>query len=275
MKGARMKINSLKILFGLVTLLASAASEAIAQNPVTVRFDPQNTTVTAGDSFTVKLVADIPAPVVGWGLDVGFDSALLSLESVEVGPAWHAATAADGDSLAGLVFPSPVSGQNTLLATLHLKAKVSSCTGTATLVASFTANDLAEGFPLPLGDFANATFVSGSVSVVGGTSIINPSVDKPVLWSPNHQMVDVTVSYETCSSSTNCQLSVASNEAVNGNGDGNTDPDWVIVDAHHVQLRAERSGNNSDRVYTITITCTSGNSTATRIVLVTVPHDQS
>ncbi len=119
-----MKINSLKILFGLVTLLASAASEAIAQNPVTVRFDPQNTTVTAGDSFTVKLVADIPAPVVGWGLDVGFDSALLSLESVEVGPAWHAATAADGDSLAGLVFPSPVSGQNTLLATLHLKAKV-------------------------------------------------------------------------------------------------------------------------------------------------------
>ncbi len=88
-------------------------------------------------------------------------------------------------------------------------------------------------------------------------------------------MVDVTVSYETCSSSTNCQLSVASNEAVNGNGDGNTDPDWVIVDAHHVQLRAERSGNNSDRVYTITITCTSGNSTATRIVLVTVPHDQS
>lgn len=269
-----MKTNSLKILIGLVTLLAATASEAMAQNSVTVRFDPQNTTVTAGDSFTVKLVADIPVPVVGWGLDVGFDSALLTLESVEVGPAWHAATAADGDNLAALAFPSPVSGQNTLLATLHMKAKVNSCSGTATLAASYTASDLAEGFPLPVGDFANATFVAGSVAVVGGTSIINPSVDKPILWSPNHQMEDVTVSYETCSASSSCSLSVSSNEAVNGNGDGNTDPDWVIVDEHHVQLRAERSGNQNDRIYTITITCTSGSSTATRIVLVTVPHDQ-
>src|SRR5437660_1433782 len=123
MKGAHMKTNSVRILIGLAMLLASAASEASAQNTVTVRFEPQNSTASVGDSFTVNLVADIPNPVVGWGLDVGFDSSVLSLESVELGPAWFAASAADGDNLAGLAFPSPVSGQGKLLATLHFKAK--------------------------------------------------------------------------------------------------------------------------------------------------------
>ncbi len=269
-----MKINSLKTVVGLVTLFVSAASAALAQNAVTVRFDPQNTSVTAGTSFTVKLVADIPDSVVGWGLDVGFDPLLLSLESVEVGPAWSAATAADGDGLVGLAFPTPVSGQNSLLATLHFKAKATACTGNSNLVASFTANDLAEGFPLPVGDFANATFVAGSVSVVGGLSILNPSVDKPLLWAPNHQMVDVAVAYSTCSSTSSCQLSVTSNQATNGSGDGNKNVDWVIVDAHHVRLRAERAGNGGDRIYTITITCINGNNTARSSVTVRVPHDQ-
>jgi hypothetical protein len=32
--------------------------------------------------------------------------------------------------------------------------------------------------------------------------------------------------------------------------------EWIIVDAHHVQLLAERNGNSFGRSYTITITCT-------------------
>ena len=48
------------VITGVVLLLS--ASGAMAQNSVTVRFDPQNITVTAGGSFTVKLVADIPVP---------------------------------------------------------------------------------------------------------------------------------------------------------------------------------------------------------------------
>jgi hypothetical protein len=39
-----------------------------------------------------------------------------------------------------------------------------------------------------------------------------------------------------------CVLSVTSNEPINGTGDGDTAPDWEIVDAHHVRLRAERAG---------------------------------
>jgi hypothetical protein len=71
-------------------------------------------------------------------------------------------------------------------------------------------------------------------------------------------------------------LSVTSNEPINGTGDGDTAPDWEIVDSHHVRLRAERGDNGSGRIYTITITCTDtdGNSSASTVT-VSVPHDQS
>jgi hypothetical protein len=65
-------------------------------------------------------------------------------------------------------------------------------------------------------------------------------------------------------------LSVSSNEASN-----NKEPDWVVVDVHHVLLRAERAGNGVGRLYTITLTCTdaAGNVTV-KTATVLVPHDQ-
>ena len=90
-------------------------------------------------------------------------------------------------------------------------------------------------------------------------------------------MVDVTVDYmatDNCGADT-CVLSVSSNEAIDGSGDGDTSPDWVIVDAHHVQLRAERAGAGGGRVYTITLTCAdSANNRTVRTATVTVPHNQ-
>jgi hypothetical protein len=90
-------------------------------------------------------------------------------------------------------------------------------------------------------------------------------------------MVNVTVSYtaaDNCGQVT-CVLSVTSNEPVNGTGDGDTAPDWEIVDAHHVRLRAERSGNGNGRIYTIAITCTDGaQNSSSRTVTVTVPKNQ-
>src|SRR4029077_2824355 len=121
-KGARMKSNSATLLVG-TALLAFAVSAASAQNTVNVHFNPASTTVAAGNSFAVQLVADIPSPVVGWGLDLSYDTSLLSLESIEMGPLWFTASAADGDGLAGLAFPSPISGQSTLLPVLHFKAR--------------------------------------------------------------------------------------------------------------------------------------------------------
>ena len=49
-------------------------------------------------------------------------------------------------------------------------------------------------------------------------------------------------------------MTVTSNEPINGTGDGNTAIDWLVVDAHHVQLRAERAGTGSGRIYTIAVT---------------------
>jgi hypothetical protein len=105
----------------------------------------------------------------------------------------------------------------------------------------------------------------------------SPTVDQPVLWSPDHKMVDVTVNYaanDNCSAA-GCTLSVTSNEPINGTGDGDMAPDWEIVDAHHVRLRAERAGTGSGRIYTIMITCVdaTGNSSS-RSVTVNVPKSQ-
>jgi len=110
--------------------------------------------------------------------------------------------------------------------------------------------------------------------------ITSASANPSVLWPANHKMVDVTVSYNVDDNSTSksnikCDLSVKSNEPINGTGDGDTAPDWVIVDSNHVKLRAERAGYGKGRVYTITITCTDGTgNSSSQTVAVSVPRDQ-
>ena len=107
--------------------------------------------------------------------------------------------------------------------------------------------------------------------------ITNISADPSSLWPPNHKMRNVRVNYDAsdnCGMVTNV-LTVTSNEPINGNGDGETEADWEVIDQHQVKLRAERSGTGEGRTYTILITSTdaSGNvSTAT--TQVHVPHDQ-
>ena len=99
------------------------------------------------------------------------------------------------------------------------------------------------------------------------------------LWAPNHKMVPVTVAVDVsdvCDAAPTCRIvAVASNEPANGSGDGNTAPDWEITGALTVDLRTERAGPGSGRVYTITVQCSdaSGNA-ATTDVLVSVPHDK-
>ena len=104
--------------------------------------------------------------------------------------------------------------------------------------------------------------------------ITSEAVDKPILWPPNHQMVNVNVSYDVSDNCglVECVLTVTSNEPVLGPGSGNTTPDWQVIDANNVLIRAERSGQGNGRIYTITITCTdsSGNSSS-KTVSVKVP----
>jgi hypothetical protein len=87
------------------------------------------------------------------------------------------------------------------------------------------------------------------------------SVSKQSLWPPNHTMRDITLNYtasDNCVSDPIVTVTVSSNEAVNGTGDGDTDPDWEIIDNHHVKLRAERAANGDGRIYTITVTVDDG-----------------
>lgn len=130
------------------------------------------------------------------------------------------------------------------------------------------------------------TRLDGSTATCTFTVTVNdtefPVVSQPtntpnILWPPDHRMVDVTNNYtatDNCSG-LNCVLTVASNEPIDGLGDGDTSPDWQVVDAHHVLLRAERSGKGSGRIYTITTTCTdaSGN-VVTKRSTVFVPPNQ-
>jgi hypothetical protein len=70
--------------------------------------------------------------------------------------------------------------------------------------------------------------------------------------------------------------SVSCNEDVNGVGDGNTSPDWVITSDLTLELRAERSGTGDDRVYTLEVRCTDASGNVTfETVDVVVPHDRS
>jgi uncharacterized repeat protein (TIGR01451 family) len=111
-------------------------------------------------------------------------------------------------------------------------------------------------------------------------TITGATADPSVLWPPNHRMVNVTVSYDVTD---NCPLpfgsytlSVTSNEPVLAHGSGHTSPDWIVVDDHHVLLRAERQGNGNGRIYTTTITCTdSGGNSSDEQVEVVVPHNRS
>lgn len=107
-------------------------------------------------------------------------------------------------------------------------------------------------------------------------SLSGASASPNTLWSPNHKMWNVAVSYTVSDNCVNptCVLSVSSNEPINGLGDGNTSPDWIVTSATTLQLRAERAGVGSGRVYTIGVTCSDGTNVSTTSTTVTVVHDQ-
>jgi hypothetical protein len=124
---------------------------------------------------------------------------------------------------------------------------------------------------------SNSSSATQTITVTASPLVITGGTASPnSLWPPNHKFVPVTVSYTLsggCGTGACSISSVTSNEPINGLGDGDTSPDWQVIDAHHVNLRAERSGTGSGRIYTITVTCTDGGGhTSTKTTQVTVAH---
>jgi hypothetical protein len=156
-----------------------------------------------------------------------------------------------------------------------------------------------EGSTFPLGSDSftciatdgsnNSSSCSSKVTVVDTTPpVINSIVSNPsTLWPPNHKLVPISIAAiatDVCDAAPTCQIvSVTANEPVLGPGSGNTTPDWIISDSRPktspatlgVQLRSERAGGGTGRVYSINVSCSdaSGN-TASGLTTVTVAHDQ-
>ena len=99
------------------------------------------------------------------------------------------------------------------------------------------------------------------------------------LWPANHAMMPITLGVsasDAVDAEPVCSVAgVSSNEPVSGTGQGDLAPDWTITGPLALNLRAERAGSGSGRVYTIAITCAdrAGN-TSTTTARVRVAHDQ-
>jgi len=127
------------------------------------------------------------------------------------------------------------------------------CANRFTLTRTYVATD----------SHANTAVCTQIISV---NDIVPPQItgfglSKESLFPPNHSMQDITLNYQVldnCVSNTPVKITITSNEPVNGTGDGDTDPDWIVVDDHHIQLRAERSAIGNGRIYTITVTADDG-----------------
>jgi hypothetical protein len=156
-----------------IALFLASIPAAPAWGSVIVSFDPTPTYATVGQTFDVRIVANIPASeaVVGWGLDYIFGTpGIVVQQGFTIGSSWDPAPGTpDGDGLGGLA-PMPeingVWGTDITLVTLHLQAMAS---GQTTLIASDSnPPDLTEGFaidPSLGGGFADVVYNTGLIIV--------------------------------------------------------------------------------------------------------------
>lgn len=149
---------------GLGIALATPAQAGSIGPDVFVRVVPASQTVDLGAEFSVDIVADFDVPILGWGLDLDFDTGALteSVGSPVIGPDWIPVSSADGDGLAGAAFPSGIMGTDILLATVTLTA---GALGLFDLVLGTTPGDLTEGFAIDPTGFGVPEYTDGEVLV--------------------------------------------------------------------------------------------------------------
>ena len=159
--------------------------------------------------------------------------------------------------------------------TVTLLAAVSCAAVNGSSIASIATVSAATVDPVPANNSTSAlvTVVNAAPTIVGAAASRTQLL-------PVHQLVPVGITYsaaDTCGAVTTT-LSVSSDEPVTGSViqqglAGLTAPDWDVIDAQQVLLRAERSLRGDGRVYTILITATdAAGGQASQAVTVTVPR---
>jgi hypothetical protein len=93
-----------------------------------------------------------------------------------------------------------------------------------------------------------------------------------VLWPANGKMVAVTIAVTVADDSDPapvCEITgVTSNEPLG-------DSDWIRTAPLSLELRADRNGLGTGRIYSVTVACTNASRlTASTVAQITVPHDQ-
>jgi hypothetical protein len=169
-----------------------------------------------------------------------------------------------------------------------------SFTGSANdLVAGAVAMnyDHAPGSVFPLGttlvtatatdDFDNTATGTFTVTVrdTNSPDIQSLTPSRTELSPVNHKMTAITIAAVVRDDADPAPdtriVSVTSNQPDDGTGDGHTTGDWEITGPLTLNLRAERSGNGGDRIYTIVVESRddAGN-VSVRTTTVVVPHNR-
>jgi hypothetical protein len=266
-----------------ITALALVLAGPALAADATLSVQPPASSALPGDSFTVSVDVASVTSAYAFQFDVTFDPTLLKLTSVANGGFLpednFSAGISNADGSVRFVYDlltGPVAGRSGggRLATLTFETFADQFGSSLIHLGNVILVD-AKG-----ADIAVASVADGSLSYIDAVPPVFESVraSPDVLWPPNHEMVPVTVTASVADavdpSPITRILSVSSNEAADGSGDGHTDADWQITGLLTVDLRAERSGKGSGRVYTITVESRdrSGNASI-KTVTVAVPHN--
>jgi hypothetical protein len=202
---------------------------------------------------------------------------------------WTARTTNTGDGPAleaTLVETRPDGSQVSFtLGTVVVGASVTH-TGEFVVPADACPQDLVRTVQASYRDLAGKAYAETTTATTRVLDIVPPqltfSLSSVDLWPPNHRLVPITASVTV---SDNCDpqpvvrlVSIVSNEPDNGLGDGDTVNDIqgaaLETDDRQFQVRAERSGTGTGRIYTVTYEATdaSGNSTRKQATI-NVPHN--
>lgn len=221
-------------------------------------------------TYTLSIANNGPDPATTVRLS---DNLPANLTNVSVTSAGGGTAGGAGNS-PNVTFPTLAPGAT---ATVTIQATVDCAVPNGAVITNTAsiATVAPPAVPTPDPDATNNA-TSASLTVNNPVPVVtNVTASPAILLKANHRMVTVTVNYtaaDNCDPNPVNALSAVSNEADSGTGPGDLAGDIVVVDAHHIQLRAERAGSAQARVYTVTVLSKdAGNGIGTQSVTVTVP----